>query len=33
MKTGAVVVPEGMALDDAARAFWDAVRGAFGDRR
>ena len=28
-RTGEVKIPDGLALDDAARAFWEAVRGMF----
>jgi hypothetical protein len=31
-ETGEVVIPEGLALTDAARAFWDAVQRISGYR-
>ena len=33
LKTGEVVIPEGLALTDAARAFWDAVQYIGGQRQ
>jgi hypothetical protein len=32
METGEVVIPDGLALTDAARAFWDAVQHVSGYR-
>jgi hypothetical protein len=29
MKTGEVVIPEGLSLDEASLAFWEGVRRAF----
>jgi hypothetical protein len=33
METGEVVIPDGLALTDAARAFWDAVQRISGYQR
>jgi hypothetical protein len=29
LRTGEVVIPEGLSLDDASRAFWEGLRAAF----
>ena len=33
LETGEVVIPEGLALTDAAKAFWDAVQHVGGYRK
>lgn len=33
LETGEVVIPDGLALTDAARGFWDAVQHVSGYRR
>lgn len=30
LKTGEVVIPEGLTLDDASRAFWEGLRQYYG---